>query len=135
MARNYAQLFAICKKHGFDYKDKVAEFTNGRTESLKALTDGEYREFMIRLQRLNPQPPKGGFMPKLGDAQRKKMLGIANQMRWGSTNTELVTAVNEWCQKQKYKKDWMQLTVPEINTLLTIFETKVLVDYYKNLNG
>ncbi|MGY3054363.1 hypothetical protein ACVWYG_002570 [Pedobacter sp. UYEF25] len=140
--RNYAQLFAICKKHGLDYKDKVFEFTDGRTDSLKALTDGEYRELMIRMQLLNPSHPPNpqrgnglAFTPKPGDKQRKSFIGIASQMRWGKDTKELIAAIDVWCLAQKYKKPLNSLDVKELNTLLYIFETKVLADYYLKLNG
>lgn len=134
MKRNYKQLFAICKKHGLDYKDKVAEFTNGRTESLKELTDGEYKELMIRLQRFNPQPPEGGFVPKPGDKMRKKMISIAGQMQWGTSTMQLVGRINNWCLHQKFKKPLMEHNEEELGLLVTIFEQKVLADYFKGLN-
>lgn len=130
--RNYAQLFAICKAQGFDYKDKVAEISNGRTDSLKALTDAEYREMMLQLQKHNAhlrQTKK--FEVKPGDKQRKKMIALAKNM--GAKQP--VDAVNNWCLYYgHYKKPLMQHTENELNQVLHIYETKVYASYLRNLN-
>lgn len=137
MPRNYKDLFAICKKHGFNYKDKVAEFTaqcrEVPTDSLRSLTDGEYREFMLQMKRLN-EPMRQIFTPKAGDKQRKKMLTLAGKMQWGATMPQLVKAVDAWCLKQKYKRGFMQLDVYELNVLVTILENEVLPSFYTGFN-
>ena len=69
MPRDYKQFFAICKHYGWDYKDKVAEFTDGRTESLSSLSDGEYHQLLTQVQRFNPSPQQGF------NEERKKMRG------------------------------------------------------------
>ncbi|MGB4776134.1 MAG: hypothetical protein WBP45_13225 [Daejeonella sp.] len=134
--RDYKQFFAICKKHGLDYKDKVAEFTEGRTDSLKALTDGEYKEMMIRLSRMNTPPP--------GDAIRKKIISMARQMGWvikcdaHSKSTPLWIAdmqrIDNWCLHYgKYKKRLNDHSPAELGVLASIFE-EVLKTYLKGLN-
>lgn len=130
--RNYAQLFAICKAQGFDYKDKVAEFTNGRTDSLKALTDAEYREMMLQLNKHNAHLRQTKtFEIKPGDKQRKKMIALAKNMGIA----DAVWAVNNWCiQYGKYAKPLMQHTPNELNQVLHIYETKYYASYLANLN-
>ncbi|RYF25154.1 MAG: hypothetical protein EOO42_04295 [Flavobacteriales bacterium] len=129
--RQMMTLFTQTKQIGFKH---TAAFnaSKGRTESTKDLTEPEVDHIISELKKLQTNKPK--FTPKDGDSQRKKFLAIAGQMRWGKNTAELKTAINDWCLKQKFKKEWMKLTVAELNTLLTIFETKVLTDYYKNLN-
>lgn len=131
--RNYSQLFAICKKHGFDYKDKVAEFTNGRTDSLKSLTDGEYREMMLRLSRLN-EPARKEFVPKPGDQMRKKMLSICSKMHPTENTEQLLKRLNDWCLKQTYKKPLMKHDVGELSLLVTLYEQKVYADFLTGYN-
>lgn len=133
MPRNYSQLFAICKKHGFDYKDKVAEFTNGRTDSLKALTDGEYREMMLRLSRLN-EPARKEFVPKPGDQMRKKMLSICSKMHPTESTDQLLKRLNDWCLKQTFKKPLMKHAKEELALLVTIYEEKVYADFLTGYN-
>lgn len=131
--RDYKQFFAICKKHGFDYKDKVAEFTNGRTDSLKALTDGEFKELSIRMAHLNA-PARQVFKVKPGDKQRKKMISLASQMRWGPEIAQIIGRLDAWCLKQKFKKPLMKHSENELNLLLAIFEQRVYSDYLTDLN-
>lgn len=135
MARDYKQFFAICKKHGFDYKEKVAEFTEGRTDSLTALSDGEYKEMMVRLTRLN-EPMRKGFTPKPGDAQRKKIIGIARDMRWDARgNAIMMHRIDEFMlNRTKYRKKLNDLTVDELNKVCFIFENEVKSSFLKGLN-
>lgn len=137
MPRQYQQLFAICKRHGLDYKDKVAEFTNGRTESLKSLTDGEYKELMTRLSKLN-HSARQNFIPKPGDAQRKKIISIAREMRWDQNINfaDLMQRIDNYMlTRTKYKKKLMELSEDELNKVLYIFETEVKRSFLKDLNN
>lgn len=130
--RNYGQFFAICKAHGFDYKDKVYEFTDGHTESLSSLSDLEYTQMMKMLIDLN-EPFRKGFEPKPGDKERKKMIALALLMNWGDIKT-VVARIDAWSRKQKFKKGWMQHNPAEISLLVTIFEQRVYPDYLTGLN-
>lgn len=134
MSRDYKQFFAICKKHGFDYKEKVAEFTEGRTESLTALSDGEYKEMMVRLTRLN-EPMRKSFTPKPGDKQRKKIIAIARDMRWDVQGAKvMMQRINYYClNKTKYKKTLNNLTVDELNKVVYIFEHEVKKSFLNNI--
>ncbi len=129
----FSQFHAICKTHGFDYKEKVAEFTNGETDSLRALTDDQFEGMMILMLEIN-KGYRRNFEPKPGDQQRKKLIGIAKQMFWGTTTKETVADVDRWCKKQKFKKALMAHTPQELNLLVAIFEQKVYPDYLQNLN-
>ncbi|MGV3705431.1 MAG: hypothetical protein ACO1NU_08635 [Arcticibacter sp.] len=133
VARDYTQFFAICKAHGFDYKEKVAEFTNDRTDSLRALTDAEFNRMLKLMTDLN-KPVRQKFKPKPGDDQRKKMISIARQMRWLKDGKADVKRLDMWCKSQKYKKGLNQLSILELNVMVTIFETKVYGHYLSTLN-
>ncbi|MBD1394280.1 hypothetical protein [Mucilaginibacter glaciei] len=126
MKRNYSQLFAICKKNRLEYKDVVSEFTKGRTESLKALTDPEYNELMRRMARYNTPPP--------GDQQRKKMIAICKLMHKGKQTAEILQIIDEWLLKQKYEKPLMQLDLQQLGIMVNIYETNVYPDYLRGLN-
>jgi hypothetical protein len=138
MARDYKALFAICKQYGLNYKDKVLEFTNGRTDSLSSLTDSECEVMVDRLKKLNKiKVNRGGkkFEVKPGDPQRKKMIRLALTMHWGNGDmAEALKELDEWCFKQKFKKGFMGHTLSEYDLLVSIFETKVYKDYLRDLN-
>lgn len=133
MARSYAQIFAICNKHGWDYKEKVFEFT-GSHDSLSKLTDGEYREFLRQMINIG-NDPKSVFTPKPGDAQRKKMIAIARDMRWDVRGkTAMMDRIDNWCLTQtKYKKSLNNLTVDELNKVVYIFEHEVKKSFLNNI--
>lgn len=130
MKRNYSTLFAICKAIGRDKDDVVLEFTDGRTGSLTELSDGEYRELMIRLRRLQPTPK--AWEPKPGDAQRKKMIGIARSMQWGRSTMEVIGRLDEWCIKS-FGAKMNDLDLATLGKAVTIFESKVYTGYLKGL--
>lgn len=122
----YSQLFAILKKNDLTKEEAVSWFTNGRTTSLTALTDAEYRELIRRMQGYNVPPP--------GDKARKKLIAIARSMSWGKNTAEILSRLDIWCQAQKYKKTLMAHTEAELGMLVTIFETKVYHDFLSALN-
>ncbi|WP_017258419.1 hypothetical protein [Pedobacter arcticus] len=127
MKRDYRPIFAICKANGLEYKDKVAEFTNGRTDSLTALSDAEFREFKRQMHQLSPTE----FVAKPGDKQRKKMIGLARSMR----KENPLQAVDDWCiQYGKFAKPLMQHSVDELNYVLYIYEHKVYKEFLEELN-
>lgn len=138
--RNYKQLFAICKKYGFDYKDKVAEFTNGKTDSLKQLTDAEFNALVLRLHKLTT-PTLGhpttsgklGFVPKPGDTMRKKIIALAKNMQWHHSGN-IMQQINHWCLHYgKYKIALNQHSPSQLAYLLTQFE-EVYKSYLKDIN-
>lgn len=135
MPRDYKQLFAICKKHGLDYKEKVFEFTEERTDSLTALSDGEYHELLSRLIKLN-KSARQKFTPKPGDAQRKKIIGIARDMRWDIKGKDvLMQRIDDFMlTRTKYKKKLNDLTVEELNKVCYTFENDVKRSFLSGLN-
>lgn len=126
MKRDYSQFYAVINKMGITKQEIVKEFTNGRTDSLTALTDSEYREVLDWLMIHNKIPP--------GDLMRKKMISIAKSMNWGKNAKEIVPRLDGWLIKQKFQKQLMQLDVPQLTLMLTIFEQKVYADYLTDLN-
>ena len=131
--RNYSDFFAICKRHGWDYKEKVVEFTNGATESLSSLSDGEYRELLLLAKRFSPIPED--WEPPEGDEQRKKTIAIARDMRWDVRGKEaMMQRIDNWCLTQtKYKKPLNKLSIDELNKVLHIFEHEVKPSFLKGL--
>ena len=133
MIRNYKLANTILSKIGLSKKEAVLEFTEGKTESLRSLTDEEFKEFMIRLRKFQSIPKD--WKPSPGDAQRKKMIGLARSMQWGRDTLEIIGRLDEWCLKQKFKKKLNDLSLSELGTLVTIFENKVYTGYLKGLKS
>lgn len=133
MPRNYKTIFAICKQHGWDYKDKVAEFTEGRTDSLSSLTDAELLQLESELKKFNALPKD--WKPKDGNEQRRKMIAIARDMRWDARGKDvMMKRIDEWCKtKTKYKKALNDLEVDELNKVVYIFEHQVKKAFLKNV--
>jgi len=128
MIRNYAQLYAICKALSLEKEDVVLDFTEGKTSSLSALSDGDYHELMIRLRKLQPAKSKVDFTPKPGDAQRKKLIALAGKMHWGSNTIEIVGRLNNW-SLENYGVELNQLDVNTLNKVLWVMENKIYKDY------
>ena len=89
---------------------------------------------MSHLKTLNGPAPKKAYTPPAGDAQRKAMIAIAWQMKWGNNNAEVVAKLNQWCLDQKFKQPLNDHTEAELNTLLHVLRTKVLGSYLKDFN-
>ena len=128
--RNYKVFFAICKAVGLDKEEVVYEFTGGRTSSLKDIDDGEFKELMIRLRRM--QPAKAPQSVRPGDAQRKKMIAIAGKMNWGTNTLEIVGRLNGWL-RGTYGKELNELDVAELGKVLWVMENKIYKDYLKRV--
>ena len=104
-----------------------------RTESTRELTMPEVKQLIRELQGLLPKEKKK-FAPPPGDKQRKKMLSIASKMYPTENTKQLLDRIDKWCRVQKFKKPLMKHNEDELNLLLTIYNEKVLVDFYTNLH-
>jgi hypothetical protein len=129
-SRNYPEFFAICKAVGKDYKEAVMEFTDGRTDSLRALSDDEYHELYIRARKWQPVKKPDVVTP--GDAQRKKLIAIAGNMQWGTNTMEVVGKLNAFLQ-EKYSKELNEFDEVELNRIVWVFENKIKKDYLKKI--
>lgn len=129
MSRNYRAFYAILNKLGLEKEDVVSEFTSGRTDSLRALTDGEFRELMLRLGR--KQSVKE-WKPKPGDAQRKKLIAIAGAMHWGKDTLEIVGKLNVW-MKGHWGKELNEYDENELNRIVWVMENKIYKEFLKSI--
>jgi hypothetical protein len=130
----YKEFYAIINVQGLTKREVVMDASNQRTDRLTALTDGEYKELMLRLKKLNRIPP--------GDAMRKALIAMARQLRWylpiskpGDPLRVDVKRIDNWCIKYgPYKKALMSHNVPELTKVVTVFQ-KVLSDYLTALKN
>jgi len=105
-------------------EDTIKDFTNGRTASLKELTDWELQELTRRLNVFAPNLWGGK-----ADSMRKAIIAIFKSME---KTTEQAKA---WAEKQGAKgnkKQFNHYTTGELYVLIQIAE-KIKKDWLKNL--
>lgn len=117
--------------------------SKGRTESTKDLTEAEV---LAVIAELKPLVPETKFTPKPGDKQRKKIIGIARDMRWDSPTPNpspagrgdkklLMKRIDDFMlTRTKYKKKLNDLTVDELNKVCFTFEQDVKSSFLSGLN-
>ncbi len=130
MPRNYAQFFAICKAVDKDKHEVVLEFTDGRTDRLSDLNDGEWHELELRVRKW--QQPRKPNITIPGDQQRKKLIALAGKMHWGINTIEIVGKLNEWVRNQ-YGKELNQLDIATLNKAVWVMENKIYKEYLKKV--
>jgi hypothetical protein len=119
MIRDYRRFYAMCKALGKTKEEAVYEYSNGLTTSCSSLSDKEFNELFNMLAKHQQAPDK--WEPAPGDAQRKKMIGLARTMNWGETTDQVLIKLDDFCLKQK-KKRMNALSVYELGLVLTILE-------------
>ncbi|WP_313411039.1 hypothetical protein [Sphingobacterium multivorum] len=130
MPRNYAQFFAICKAVDKDKNEVVLEFTDGRTDRLSDLSNGEWKELELTVRKW--QKPRKPNIVIPGDLLRKKLIAIAGKMNWGNDILEIVGRLNQWCQTN-YHKELNELDVDTLNKAVWVMENKVYSQYLKSI--
>lgn len=134
MPRDYRQFYAMCKALDKTKEDAVCEFTDGRTESCRDLSDEEFNELFAQLAALQAAVKKipTNWEPKAGDKQRKKLIALAKNMYPYKTFSQIKPILDEFCIRQKGKK-LMDLSVEELGHVLNIYETKVYAGHLKGV--
>lgn len=104
--RNYAPFWAILKKMpGADKESIVRQYTNGRTTSLKEMTDGEYRLMIIALNR------RADGYDKLRSARSSALKQL---QRYGIDTTNW-PEVDRFCLQPRIAgKRFAQLGIPDL---------------------
>lgn len=125
MIRNYKRFYAMCKALGKTKEEAVYEFSNGSTTSCSALSDREFNDLFNMLA--NHQRVPEYWEPAPGDAQRKKLIGLARNMNWADTPDQILVKLDEFCMKQK-KKRMNALSTYELGLIITVME-KIYSEY------
>ena len=110
----------MCKALGKTKEEAVFEYTNGHITSCRALSDRDFNELfnmLAKLQRVRPSY----WEPPPGDAQRKKLIGLARNMNWADSTDQILVKLDEFCMKQK-KKRMNALTTYELGLIITVME-------------
>lgn len=134
MPRDYRRFYAMCKALGKTKEDAVCEFTDGRTESCRDLSDEEFDNVFEQLATLQKSIQKipDDWEPKAGDTQRKKLIALAKNMYFRKPIRFILSALDDFCIRQKGKK-MNDLSVAELGQVLHIYETKVYAGHLESL--
>lgn len=123
MANKYSSFYTALKRHPQLTKEQaVLDFTNGQTDSLKALDHWELQELTRNLNNINIKSDKA-------DKMRKAVIAIFRRM--GRTVDDAIA----WAEKQGVKgqkKPFNDYTTGELYVLIGIAE-KVLKDWEKGV--
>jgi hypothetical protein len=111
-----------------DKKALVRAYSHQRTESSRELTMAEAEALIAHLaiteSQLLPTKRTQTFTVLPGDAQRKKIISLAHEMRWKLPDGRADMArINDWCRQKSYlKKGLNAYTEPELPKLVSQFE-------------
>lgn len=108
-------------------EEQVQQFTRGRTQSLKDLTDAELAELTRSLRILAPPPPPP--QNKKEDSMRKAIIAIFKSM--GRQTADAI----QWAEKQGakgVKKKFNDYSTGELFILISIAE-KIKADFTKSI--
>lgn len=103
--RNYAQFYALLKlMEGASKEDLVSTYTNGRTISLRQMSELEYRSMIGAMQRITTNR----------DALRKERSASLKLMQRLGVRTEDWSRVNSFCENPRIVgKVFAKITIPE----------------------
>jgi hypothetical protein len=132
------KVFGLLKQLGQSGEEErrnvVYHFTQGRTTSLRALTDLELHELSRSLALQVVQQPRSKEVQS-ADTMRKAILRMAHEMEWelpGTTRVDM-ERVNAWCIKYGHlHKKLNAYKYAELPRLVSQFE-KVYEDYLKGV--
>ncbi|MEZ5017361.1 MAG: hypothetical protein R2800_09940 [Flavipsychrobacter sp.] len=116
------ELFGVLSSLGLagdeERRELISQFTDGRTNSVKDLSDYDADELIAKLESPEYQS---------ADKMRKKIISMAYDMGWGNSfsfsgKVETLRRVNEWCEFYgRYNKPLNDHTPLELPHLVTQF--------------
>lgn len=113
-----------------DVKAMVLECSQGKTESLRALSVSEYSKIYNHLESFKANIPQKPPVANVSDKMRKKILSICHEMKWTVNQKLDWKHINEFLLKSGYlHKQLNDYTEQELPKLVTQFE-QLLKSYY-----
>lgn len=104
-----------------DKKHLVSQYTNGRTESSKEMTQTEARYLIASLKKMvSPTEDE-----KKADRMRRKIIGLAHECGWHLAGTQRIDMerLDNWCLNSSYlKKKLDKYKLSELPRLVSQFE-------------
>ena len=132
---NYAAYFAIEKQlksagAPVDRSDLIHAFTEGRTSSLKELSEYEYREFINHMNTLLQQSKK---ISDKGLRQRRKVIALFCNMGYVINDKPDMKSINDWCKKYGHLKKQLNDYVGADLTKLVVQAEEVYNSFIKGI--
>ncbi|HMO63319.1 MAG TPA: hypothetical protein PKC39_14635 [Ferruginibacter sp.] len=121
----YKAAYAIIAKHGLPKEEIVSSISNGRTSSMRQLSDNE-SIFLIQFLKQEDER-RSAIQGKDVTAMRGKILYYCHQMGWTKTNPSGkkvadVQRFDEWATRHSYlKKKLNQYSYAELPKLVSQF--------------
>lgn len=119
--KNYARFWAIFNKMPSSDKNElrrslIRQFTDGRTDSLRDMSDKEYNALCDNLQEMYGDKERRA---KAYEMLKKKRSAVLHQLQVMGLNTADWDAVNAYCVQPRISgKEFRNLTIDELDTLL-----------------
>ena len=117
---NYSKYFAIEKQlkatgMHVDRAELIADFTQGRTESLRELTPTEYRELTNHMSAMLGDAQ---FKDNKADRMRKKVIALLCNCGYTKNNKPDMERINLWCINRGHGKcplnDYKEESLPAL---------------------
>ena len=120
---NYARFYAIAKAQGIDLEaskgDLVLQYTDGRTDRLREMTEAEYDEMCDRLQGSSGDRRLTGR-----DELRRRRSAVLRRIQLLGVDTADWEAVNAFCSSARIAgKPFGRLSADELKTLVPKLES------------
>lgn len=121
--RNYARFYAIARAAGIDLEaskdDLVLQYTDGRTDRLRDMTEAEYNEMCDRLQGSG-----GGRGRNDRDELRRRRSAVLRRLQRLGVDTTDWEAVNAFCSSARIAgKPFGRLSADELKALVPKLES------------
>lgn len=117
---NYSQFYALQKKliqsgHKTTKEDLVADYTEGRTTSLRELSDTEFKELIASLNKMLNTTKAANWQNTAENKMRRKIIAIlGHQMKYTMIH------IDQWCTNYgKFKKPLNDHSHAELVKLIT----------------
>lgn len=122
--RNYSRFYAICKAKGIDLEqfkeDLITEFTQGRSSSLKDMTDKEYEEMCDCLQSGRHYGQSGEDFNAM---RRKARSAVLKRIQRLGVDTTDFSKVDGFCLNRRIAgKPFGMLSIEELEALVPKLE-------------
>lgn len=122
--RNFSRFYAIARSQGIDLSQSkealVLEFTDGRTSSLREMSDAEYNEMCDCLQyghRTASEPREDA------ERRRKARSAVLHRLQLLGVDTTDFAKVDAFCENPKIAgKAFRKITIPELEALIPKLE-------------
>jgi hypothetical protein len=110
----------------------ISLFTNGRTESSRAMQEDEIKSLCRHLSSLIPQQALPGSNEDKKDRTRKRIISKFMEMGYTKKGKSDITRIKEKV-KEHWHKEFNDFDLKELTRIASVLEEKWLPHYYKKI--